>query len=142
VLELSAWCTLQNTCTLNWHHYLLATSSGSWVCLESYCVLTVVDFWCQRVNWKHGSYYKLFRIVGCLLCTTKDVFPWLVYWTDICHLWILFTLQKCCPCTFAGYRCFPLPVDKCQTSQSNRLCFFTYEVCLLLQPHDLFILDR
>jgi len=38
--------------------------SGSWVLLESYCVLTVVDFWCRRFNWKHSSCHKQFRIVA------------------------------------------------------------------------------
>jgi hypothetical protein len=115
VLELNAWCTLQHICSLNCH----SDCCGSWVLLESYCVLTVVDFWCWRFNWKHSSYYKQFRILAyfCKFASYVSLkmcsYDWYIGQT----LWVLATLQKCCTCTVAGHRCFPLTVGKCDTSQ-------------------------
>lgn len=37
---------------------------GSWLLLESYCLLIVVDFWCRSFNWKHSSCHKQYRIVA------------------------------------------------------------------------------
>jgi hypothetical protein len=56
------------------------------------------------------------------------------YWTDICHLWVLVALQKCCTSTVAGHRCFPLIIGKWDTCQRNHQCLFTYSLVLVAVP--------